>query len=152
VVELQDLRQNCYVILKTTKEEFVNEKVCYVCGIDEDKTITLRSISSDKKYSCKTSNLKGIRLTKNLIEEIGFNKQDDGDYLFLIKSDDLLDVAIVYSEKKFNLQLSYLHDPEDLLGQTLSYEMEHFKYLHHLQNVYRDFNGEDMDIIKYLEE
>lgn len=152
MVKLQELRKDCYVLLKLNKNNSNQEKICYVCGIDEDNTITLRSISDEKKFSCKTKNLKGLRLTKELIENVGFAKQDDGDYSLLIKTDDLLSVSILYSDKRFSFQISYLHDPEDLLGQTLSYELEDFKYLHQLQNIYRDLSGEDMDIVRYLSE
>lgn len=151
MVQLQDLRKDCYVILKTDKNGIVNEKVCYVCAIDEDNSVTVRSITDETKYTCKTNHLKGIRLTKELIQSIGFEKEKDGDYSFLIKTDDFLDISIVYSDKKFTFKISYFHDPDDLLGQTLGYEMENLKFLHQLQNIYRDFTNKDMDIIQYLE-
>lgn len=141
MISIDDLRYKNLVLLNFKKDGVKTNKVCYVSGIDEDETVTLRSLDGEKKYTCDLKSIKPIKLGVRLLREIGFEKEYYQDFKFVIKNDDSLEMAIGYRDKKFYMQLSYFHDPTDALGQIIEHELDNLLYLHQFQNIYKDFTG-----------
>jgi len=153
MVGLEELKIGNYVILHIKKGESNKKVVCTVSGIDEDGSITLRSLSEEKKkYTCSPSDIEPVNLTVKFIKEIGFEKDYYQEFKYIVDEDDMTEISICYREKKFYLQISYLDENDNDLSQLLEYRLVNFKQLHQLQNIYFNLTGKLLTVSNLFKE